>query len=158
MLDKIRGTWHLHSWTYRDDGGEEQDYIGHDPGGILMFDDSGWMNVQVHASDRENFASDGIMGGSPGEISAAFTSYFAYYGTYEAGEEPSTLIHYVKGALFPNWVGDRQLRHVSFVDNYLLLTTPPVMAGGKKRMFTLKWQRAGHKFLNESGRLEDNIP
>ncbi|MGB5977084.1 MAG: lipocalin-like domain-containing protein [Cyclobacteriaceae bacterium] len=141
MLEKLIGTWELCSWTYREDGGKETDYIGDNPGGILMFDRSGWMNVQVHAADRKNFASEGIMGGKAEEIREAFTTYFAYYGTYEVGIEDSTIVHRVEGALFPNWIGDKQVRKVLFRDDHLFLTTPPLQAAGRERMFTLKWRR-----------------
>ncbi|MFA0962298.1 lipocalin-like domain-containing protein [Roseivirga sp. BDSF3-8] len=142
ILEKIKGTWLLDSWTYRDGGGDEKDYFGPGPGGILMFDGRGRMNVQVHRSDRSRFGSEGILGGEPEEISAAFTSYFAYYGTYEKGEEPDTVVNIVEGALFPNWVGDKQVRYVSVQNDYLLLTTPPVLAGEEVRRFTLKWKRS----------------
>lgn len=140
ILTQIVGTWKLISWKYKDENGNEVDFFGKDPIGILMYDNEGYMNVQIHKSDRPNFDTDGLLEGTTEEVGNAFTSYVAYYGKYSQ-EEPGILTHDVEGSLFPNWQDNFQKRYAEIEGDLLTLSTPPLSTGGQRINFTLQWRR-----------------
>jgi hypothetical protein len=47
------------------------------------------------------------------------------------------VIHYVDVSLIPDWVGTKQERQFQFIDDKLILVTPPI--GGNPQ--TLTWER-----------------
>ena len=93
------------------------------------------------------FQSGNLLRGEPQEIKAAFEGYVAYYGTYEVDEEASSVTHHVQGSLFPNWVGNDQLRLFSLelgepgARERLCLTTPPFVGKRAQMTLTLVWER-----------------
>ena len=80
--------------------------------------------------------------GTPEEVSAAFTGYVAYYGTYSVDEAAGVVTHLVAGSLFPNWVGGKQQRHFLLERDSLTLTTPPIVLQGSEWVFRLVWKRS----------------
>lgn len=106
-----------------------------------MYDKSGYMNAQLTRGDRKNFHSDSMGDGTPQEIDAAYKSYAAYYGKYYE-RTPGEIIHTVEGSLFPNWIGHDEIRYGKIVDNFLILSTPPIKTGGGEIVFHVTWKRA----------------
>jgi hypothetical protein len=141
IKDQIIGTWKLVSWTYKNEKGEEVHYFGKNSTGILMYDRHGYMNAQLMKENRAPFASDSINGGSPDETYGAFHSYLAYFGKYYE-ENPGEMTHIVEGSLFPNWVGNKEIRYGRIEGNKLILSTPPIPAGEAEIVFHITWERA----------------
>ncbi|MFZ6010022.1 MAG: lipocalin-like domain-containing protein [Bacteroidota bacterium] len=140
LKNDIVGTWKLVSWTYQNEAGEEVEYFGKNSTGILMYDAHGYMNAQLMKPRRNKFVSDSISGGKPEETNEAFHSYLAYYGKYHE-EQPGEIVHLVEGSLFPNWVGNRQVRYASIEGDRLIVSTPPIPAQGRDIVFRITWQR-----------------
>lgn len=140
IRETIVGTWKLISWVYEDDRGETIHYFGENATGILMYDKGGYMNAQLMKSGRKPFTTDSISGGTPGETYDAFNSYLAYFGTYHE-ENPGEIVHHVEGSLFPNWLGNKEVRYGRIENDRLILSTPPIQAGEKKITFYITWQR-----------------
>jgi hypothetical protein len=141
IKEQIIGTWKLISWTYKNEKGEEVHYFGKNSTGILMYDEHGYMNAQLMKENRAAFASDSINGGSPEETYGAFHSYLAYFGKYYE-EKPGEMTHIVEGSLFPNWVGNKEIRYGKIEGNRLVLSTPPIQAGESEIIFYITWERA----------------
>jgi hypothetical protein len=140
LKERIVGTWKLLSWVYSNDKNETVHYFGDDVYGILMYDRSGNMNAQLTRANREKFASNSIDVGTTTEIEKAFKSYLSYFGKYYE-KVPGEIVHVVEGSLFPNWIGQEQLRYGRIEDNHLYLSTPPIAVSGTTVQFHLKWQR-----------------
>ena len=138
---KFVGTWKLVSFEIRFADGSVFRPFGDDPVGTLMYDDKNGFAAQVMRSSRRVFESDDQLKGTPEEIKEAFEGYVAYFGTYEVKDD-KTVIHQVKGSLFPNWMNDEQARHYKFFENYLELSTPPMQAAGLTFTAVLTWVRA----------------
>lgn len=137
---RIIGTWKLVSWTYTDDQGHTVPYLGNGAEGILMYDQHGYMNAQLMRGGRAPFAMPGFADGTPEETWVAFNSYLAYYGRYYE-TQPGEIIHEVEGSLFPNWVGQRQVRYATVIGDRLTLHTLPIATQQRKIVFYISWQR-----------------
>jgi hypothetical protein len=140
LKEKIIGTWKLISWTYKNDQGVDVDYFGKNSMGILIYDASGYMNVQIMKGDRQKFSSESINGATAEEALDAFNSYLAYFGKY-VEEKPGEMVHTVEGSLFPNWLGKKEVRYGRIEGDLLVLSTPPIQAGGVPTVFYITWKR-----------------
>jgi len=141
IKDDIIGSWKLVSWKYTNEQGEAIDFFGENPQGILTYDPCGYMNAQLMRSGRDNFKSESLTSGTAEEIQSAYFSYAAYYGRYWE-KSPGEIIHEVEGSLFPNWIGHDEIRYGKIEGEYLVLSTPPIDAQGKKIVFNVTWKRA----------------
>jgi hypothetical protein len=141
LKQEIIGTWKLVSWVYKNENGEEVDYFGKNSTGILTYDKPGYMNAQLMKGDRSRFTSDSINGGTPDETYGAFHSYLAYFGKYYE-EKPGEMVHIVEGSLFPNWIGNKEVRYGRIEGDKLILSTPPIHAQGAEIVFYITWKRA----------------
>lgn len=141
VIKKIIGTWKFVSWIYKDQNGETVHYFGKDAKGILMYDESGYMNAQITRGDRSNFAAKSLGEGSSHEIDAAYKSYAAYYGQFYE-RSPGEMRHIVEGSLFPNWTGHEEIRYAEMPDNdTLILSAPPIKVNWGEIVFYVTWKR-----------------
>lgn len=141
MKNAILGVWELVAAEARyDDGVVEQPY-GPNPQGLLVYTPEGWMNVYVSSAERPRFASNDMWRGTPEELRAAFQGCSAYFGRYEVDEAARVVIHNVTAALFPNWSGQVQRRHVSLEGEQLVLSTPPMRVGDRGCTAAFVWKR-----------------
>jgi Lipocalin-like domain len=104
------GRWRLISYIARADDGSENYPLGRNPRGSLVYTAGGWVTTQLCATDRPELPSDDVWGGSESDCAAAYSSYFAYCGTYEVSSN-DTIVHRVALSLVPNWVASEQVRH-----------------------------------------------
>jgi hypothetical protein len=71
---------------------------GASPKGMIHYDPSGYMSVQV-APDRERKKAGSTP--TPEEAQAALTEYIAYFGTYTIDEQARTVTHHRQGSVQP---------------------------------------------------------
>src|SRR5215831_531034 len=116
------------------------------PSGLIIYDASGCMAVQIAVKDdRKPFAA-GLRAGTVEEKAAAFDSYFAYYGTYTVDSEKTTVTHHVENH---SWLGRRGVdnaRWFEFDGNDRLILIPMSDGNGgvierNKATYRLVWQR-----------------
>lgn len=143
-MSQLVGTWKLISAEFRRANGEIIPLYGENPAGVLMYDASGNMSVQMMQRARPQFAIADRLGGTPEQIQAAFQGYQAYFGTYSIDENARVVTHHITGALLPNWVGVDQKRFYELSGNrlYLTLQTPTLMIGGTEATGYVVWKRA----------------
>jgi hypothetical protein len=133
------GTWRLVSLESRTADGQVSYPWGTDAVGYIIYNEDGYMSVAIMGSNRSEFASGDIKGGSTEEKAAAADTYISYCGRYEV--QGDTVIHHIELSLFPNWVGVDQKRALQFDGNRLLLSTPPILVEGTERTSHLIWER-----------------
>jgi hypothetical protein len=138
MSEKFIGTWKLVSFEMRSADGVTYPF-GNDPVGYLMYNDEGYMSAALMASKRRRFSSMDTMKATTEEIEAAADTYVAYCGKYAVSEDKVT--HLVEVSFFPNWVGEKQERFYKFEGDKLILSTPPMILGGKQQTGYLIWKR-----------------
>lgn len=137
------GTWSLVTSEFRTSDGTVTYPLGEDAAGVLIYDRGGRMGAQLMRKDRPKFASGDMQGGTPEEIKAANEGYVSYFGSYKVNSKDRTVVHHVEGSLFPNWVGQDQVRSFEFSADSQVLTlkTRPFLSGGREITGVLIWKR-----------------
>jgi hypothetical protein len=93
---------------------------GANPKGIIYYDPSGQMVVQV-APDTERGKAGSAP--TPDEAQAALAGYVAYFGTYTVDEHARTVTHHRHASVQPGDVADL-VRGFEFVGDRLILRPP----------------------------------
>jgi hypothetical protein len=120
-MNKFIGAWRLVSVEdRRPDGGLIHPY-GERPAGLLLYDETGRMSVQIMRCDRAHLSSNDWDEIPAQEIKSAVEGFTAFFGTYEINEAEAYIIHRVEGHLLPNSVGKELKRGYEFSDSLLIL-------------------------------------
>jgi hypothetical protein len=93
---------------------------GATPKGIICYDPSGHMSVQV-APDLPRGKSGNEV--TPEEAKAALAGYIAYFGTYSVDEQARTVTHHRQASVQPGDGGDL-VRGYEFAGDRLILRPP----------------------------------
>jgi Lipocalin-like domain len=143
VAEKLIGAWRLVSV----EGTDATFHFAYDrPTGVIIYDRSGWMSVQIDAKGiRKPFVS-GAAGGTSEEKVAAFDNYVAYYGRYTLDLKAQTVTHHLEDSSEPNWRGVNNVRWFEFQGNDRLLLIPREDGKGgvidrKNATFKLLWER-----------------
>ncbi len=143
---KFAGAWRLVSIEGNPPG---RPGIYDRPSGLLMYDRSGRMSVQiVLKADRKPFApyTKGLLSATAEEKTAAFDSYAAYFGTYTVNPTDGTVTHHLEDNLVPGRRGTDNVRWFEFRgDDRLWLIPIEDGKGGvlarKDAAYKLLWER-----------------
>jgi Lipocalin-like domain len=143
VTNNLLGAWRLVSV----EGNSPVRHVAYDhPTGIIMYDKSGWMSVQIAVQgDRKAFAK-GMSSGTSEEKAAAFDGYFSYYGTYTVDLKAQTITHHIKDYSYPGVGGLNNVRWFEFQGNDRLVLTPTEDGKGgmidrKTATYKLTWER-----------------
>ena len=124
MTDRLGGAWKLIAWR-RIGADETVNYpLGPDARGQLIYAANGRMAVQIMGAARPALTTDDPLGGDMAARAGAYSTYLAYFGTYEL--DGGSVVHYIDGSLFPNWSGEKQVRPFTAEGDELVLRTPPM--------------------------------
>jgi len=93
---------------------------GDNPKGLIHYDPSGQMSVQVAPDLPRGKAGKEA---TPDEASAALSGYVAYFGTYSIDEAARTVTHHRHASVQPGDVGDL-VRGYEFAGDRLILRPP----------------------------------
>ena len=139
---RLIGTWSLVSYESSDT--ESQQFRGDKPIGLIYYDNTGHMAVQIQPDrQRKRFSGPqaGVFTGpspTPAEAIDAISGYAAYFGTYTVDEKAQTVTHKRLGNINPGGVGD-------FVRRYEFLTPDRVRLVPQERTdlraVRLTWER-----------------
>jgi Lipocalin-like domain len=121
VANKLLGAWRLVSV----EGISPVRLIPYDhPTGLIIYDRSGWMSVQIAIKgDRKPFAK-GLGSGTTEEKADAFDSYFSYYGPYTIDPKAQTITHHLKGYSYPTNAEINNVRWYEFQGNDRLILIP----------------------------------
>ena len=140
---KFIGAWRLVSV----EGTSPAFHFAYDhPTGLLIYDRSGWMAVQIAIKgDRKAFVN-GIASGTLEEKAAAFDNYVSYYGTYLLDSKAQTITHHLEDYSYPGGRGKDNVRWFEFQGNDHLLLIPREDGNGgvidrKNATYKLLWER-----------------
>jgi hypothetical protein len=140
---KLLGAWRLVSV----EGISPVRHVEYDhPTGLIIYDPSGWMSVQIAIKgDRKPFAA-GLGSGTEAEKAAAFDSYFSYYGPFTIDLKAQTITHHIKDYSYPGGAGTNNVRWFEFQGNDRLILIPSEDGHGgtidrKTATYKLIWER-----------------
>ncbi len=142
----LLGTWQLARWeiTYSDGRAPSLPY-GAQASGSIVYSHDGWMSACIARGGRTKLSSDSVRSAPEAERLAAFESYFQYAGPYtvQTVNGRQQVVHSVRHALNPNFVGTQQVRNMDFgPDGTLTLSASDTVPGtAVARHHSLVWQR-----------------
>jgi hypothetical protein len=153
VAEWLAGTWKLVAWRRIADDGTVSYPLGADALGQLIYTPDGKMAVQLAGADRPALATGDPLGGDVQARAGAYSTYLAYFGTYELQGE--SVVHSIDASLFPNWSGEKQVRPFTSEHGELVLRTPPMQVGdGTTVVNELAWAREDHMTNeNNTGRV-----
>jgi hypothetical protein len=143
VSEKLIGAWRLVSVV----GTDPTFHFAYDhPTGIIIYDQSGWMAVQIDIKGIRQPFHNGPAAGSDEEKVDAFDNYVGYYGTYTLDVKAQTITHHLEDATSPNWRGVNNVRWFEFQGNDRLLLIPREDGRGgvidrKNATYKLLWER-----------------
>lgn len=143
--DALVGAWRLASVeTIRPNGEVIYPFYGKHPEGLIVYDHSGWMSVQIVSDPKpaapKTNSREAFLAATPAEKIAAAEGYYAYCGTWTVDASTSTVIHHVKQALYPGERGQEWPRHFTLDGNRLTLTVK-AHEMGEDHERKLVWER-----------------
>ena len=143
--DGLVGAWRLVSIeTLRSNGEVIYPFYGKHPEGLLIYDPSGWMSVQIvsdpkplvpKADSREDFLAS-----TPNEKAAAAEGFYAYFGTWTIDSANSTVTHHIEQSFYPGERGESGVRRMSVSGNLLTLVAK-THEMGEEHERKLVWER-----------------
>jgi len=113
--------------------------------GLIIYDPSGWMSVQISAPHRQVWevpASRSVaqLAQDAPLKSAAFDTYYAYFGTWTLDEKASVVTHHVTASLIPAETGRDYGQTIALAGQQLTFTGKDVI-NGEPVVRTKKWER-----------------
>lgn len=136
VMGSFVGTWRLVSFKVRREDGQ---VVYHPSVGYIMYNEDGYMSVEIMSVDRKRFASEDMGKGTFEEKAEAYSTYFSYCGRYEVNQDK--VVHHLEASWYPNYTGEKQERYYTFEGDKLILSTPPYMFAGMKQTAHLTWER-----------------
>lgn len=107
-MSELVGLWRLVSMEQRYDDGRVVYPFGPDAEGYIQYAPDGFMSVAFQRAGRTPFKSGGQWTASDEEKARAYDSVLTYCGRYSVAGDRVT--HAIEMSLFPNWIGDKQVR------------------------------------------------
>ena len=139
---KFIGMWQLVSRVMtRGDQVVHDPEFGDHPSGLLVYEQTGHMSVQIMTGERPGSPGVTADAAPPAPPRSADYGYTAYFGTFTVNEASKTVVHHAEGALLPGDVGRDMMREYTFEGNDLVLK---IRGPGLERpALTLRWRRVG---------------
>ena len=130
--EELFGVWQLVSLdAIKPNGEATTGWLGAKPTGLLVYDRSGYMSVQIMSGPRD----------SSGQDQEKHASYYAYFGTFEIDAEAQTTVHRVQGSLLPDEIGVDYTQNLALSQDQLILLTARHLVDGEERRNRIVWRR-----------------
>jgi hypothetical protein len=145
VRDQLIGAWRLVSIeTIRPNGEIIYPFYGKHPEGLIVYDHSGWMSVQITSDPRpsvpQGSSREAFLAASAKDKVAAVEGYYAYCGIWSLDTSNSTVTHHIKQSLYPGERGEDGVRHYTFDGNRLTLVAK-THEMGEDHERKLVWER-----------------
>lgn len=116
------GSWRLVSYEDRDAGGAVVYPYGRSPAGLLIYDPTGHMAIQIMKQPPPDVAADDWDKFTVGEKVALYDGYVAYFGRYEVDTTRGVVVHLPEADLSRLYIGGREMRHFDVAGDRLVLS------------------------------------
>jgi hypothetical protein len=149
----IIGVWRLAGIDYSGPNGALADPVfGPNRQGILIYDQSGWMSVQIVTANRPVIAKPAartarVATPDDAKLAAvAFDTYYAYFGTWDFNADTSVITHHINSSLLPYETG-LEYGQEAVLDGVQLKLIARSQDMGEERHRTLVWTRISDPVL-----------
>ncbi|MEQ8248560.1 MAG: lipocalin-like domain-containing protein [Alphaproteobacteria bacterium] len=142
--DQLVGTWELVRWETSYEDGRKIYPMGEDAQGFILYTPDGFMSAVLFRANRPPFTTGEALTAKDTEKVAGWDGYYAYGGPFEI--QGDRVVHTVAHCIYPNWVGDTQVRGISFEDDNLVLSTPPQKTRRGTQTSRVIWKRANRAY------------
>ena len=126
---KLVGSWTLVSYEDREAGGTPVYPYGKAASGLLVYDATGHMAVQIMKTPPPDVASDDWDRFTTQEKVALFDGYVAYFGRFEVDSTRKVVTHLPSADLSRLYVGKREERHYQLTADRLVLSETWLQSG-----------------------------
>lgn len=124
------GSWRLVTYEEHPAAGGPSVYpFGKEPKGLLMYDPTGQMSIQIMKTPHPKVASGDDTQITPAEKQALLDAYMAYFGTYEVDAAKNLVTHHVEADLYDVFVGRSEPRAFVLEGDTLTLNTKWTQGG-----------------------------
>ena len=137
ISEELVGAWRLVSIQIEGPHGPMIDpFYNADPTGILIYDSSGWMSVQIAGKSRPSMEAPASRPVRPHTVetaqleAAVLDTYYAYVATWEYDAATSTVTHHIKSSLIPAEAGMSYSQTVALDGANLIFTVRRDAPGG----------------------------
>jgi Lipocalin-like domain len=143
--ERLIGAWRLIGLeTLRSNGEVIYPFYGRHPEGLLIYDRSGWMSVQIVADPKPKVplsdSREGFLAAPATEKASAIDGYYAYFGTWTVDPSGQTVTHHIQESLCPGERGEDGVRRLSLDRNRLTLVAK-AHEMGEDHERRLVWER-----------------
>ena len=115
------GSWKLVSYEDRDANSASVYPYGKAPAGLLVYDATGHMAIQIMTTPPPDVASGDWNLFTVKEKIALYDAYIAYFGRYEVDSARKIVIHLPEADLSRLYIGRREERHYELAGDRLVL-------------------------------------
>lgn len=123
------GTWRFESYEDRDGAGKLVRPYGAAPAGLLIYDATGHMAVQIMKTPPPDVASDDWERFTVAEKVALYDGYVAYFGRFEVDTARRVVVHLPEADLSRLYIGRREERHFELAGDRLVLSETWTQSG-----------------------------
>lgn len=116
------GTYRLIDWQMIQNDSVTYPY-GADASGQLQYSADGGMSLQLNKGKRNKFGTLDRSALDSEASARAYTSYFAYWGTFQVNQDSGLIYHFVEECLHPDWNHTTQTRMFKIQNDTLYLST-----------------------------------
>ncbi|HEY1470470.1 MAG TPA: lipocalin-like domain-containing protein [Candidatus Acidoferrum sp.] len=143
--EALVGAWRLVSVeTFRSSGEVIYPFYGKHPEGLLIYDRSGWMSVQIVSDPKPLVpkvdSREVFLASTPAEKAAAADGYYAYFGTWTVDAANSTVTHHIDQSFYPGERCEAGVRRMS-IRGKLLTLVAKTHEMGEDHERKLVWER-----------------
>ena len=117
-------------------------FYGKHPEGLIIYDASGWMSVQITGAMPGTISRDDFLKLPAADRAPWLNEYYAYYGTFEIDEIAHVVTHHIVSSLLPYETATTLRRDVALNGDVLTLLTAPRDEGGGKTFNRLVWKKS----------------
>lgn len=139
MNKAIQGLWNLRSMEQRYDDGRVVYPFGQEVQGQIYYGSDGTMFCAIQKGGRQPFTSGKQWTASVEEKARAYDDYLTYFGRYDVTGDEVT--HSIEISLFPDWIGQRQLRTIRLEPDLLYISARLENGTPEARTSLLIWDR-----------------
>lgn len=155
VSDRLIGAWRLISVeTKRANGEIIHPFYGQHPEGLLIYDRSGWMSVEIVSDPKPAVpkvsSREAFLRATPAEKEKAIDGFYAYYGTWSVDPSGASVTHHIKESLYPGERGEEGVRRLT-LDNKRLTLTAQAQEMGEIHERVLVWERIERQVQDNGG-------